>query len=53
MTNVSGPSKMTDMTDNQASANPVLIEVPRPKNLMTQSEKDEFIAEIILALESK
>jgi len=38
---------------NQASGAPVFIEVPKPVNLMTPSEKDEFIEEILKALEGK
>lgn len=38
---------------NQVSGAPVFIEVPKPVNLMTPSEKDEFIEEILKALESK
>ena len=32
---------------------PFFIEVPKPVNLMTPSEKDEFIEEILRALEGK
>jgi hypothetical protein len=39
--------------DNQASSAPVFIEVPKPVNLITPSEKDEFIEEILKALEGK
>jgi hypothetical protein len=36
---------------NQSSGAPVFIEVPKPVNLMTPSEKDEFIEEILKAVE--
>ena len=39
--------------ENQAISTPVFIEVAKPVNLMTQSEKDEFIKEILKALEGK
>ena len=39
--------------ENEASTNPFFIEVPKPVNLMTPSEKDEFIKEILKALEGK
>lgn len=39
--------------ENQGSSTPLFIEVPRPVNLMTQSEKDDFIEEILNALENK
>jgi vacuolar-type H+-ATPase subunit F/Vma7 len=39
--------------ENQMSITPFLIEVPKPVALMTPSEKDEFIEEILKALESK
>jgi hypothetical protein len=39
--------------EDQAIGTPVFIEVPKPVNLMTQSEKDEFIEEILEALEGK
>lgn len=38
---------------NQVSGAPFFIEVPKPVNLMTPSEKDEFIEEILKALEGK
>ncbi len=38
---------------NQASGAPLFIEVPMPVNFMTSSEKDEFIEEILKALEGK
>ena len=38
---------------NQVSGSPVFIDVPQPGNLMTPSEKDEFIEEILKALEGK
>jgi hypothetical protein len=38
---------------NQAGTTPVFIEVPKPVKLMTSSEKDEFIEEILAALEGK
>jgi len=44
---------MTVNPENQASSTPVFIEVPKPVNLMTPSEKDEFIEEILKALEGK
>ena len=44
---------MTLNPENQASSTPVFIEVPKPVNLMTPSEKDEFIEEILAALEGK
>jgi len=37
----------------QAGTTPVFIEVPKPIKLMTSSEKDEFIEEILAALEGK
>jgi hypothetical protein len=40
-------------SENEASSHPLLIEVPKPVNLMTPSEKDEFIEEILKALEGK
>jgi hypothetical protein len=39
--------------ENQTSSTPFFIEVPKPVNLMTPSEKDEFIKEILKALEGK
>jgi hypothetical protein len=39
--------------ENRAISTPVFIEVAKPVNLMTQSEKDEFIEEILEALEGK
>jgi hypothetical protein len=36
-----------------ASSTPAFIEVTKPVNLMTPSEKDEFIEEILKALEGK
>ena len=39
--------------ENQASSNPFFVEVPKPVTLMTASEKDEFIEEILKALEGK
>jgi hypothetical protein len=39
--------------ENQVSSDPLFIEVPKPVNLMTPSEKDEFIDEILAALEGK
>jgi len=53
---VSGQIYIGDMRvnpENQAISNPVFIEVAKPVNLMTQSEKDEFIEEILEALEGK
>jgi len=44
---------MTVNPENQASSTPVFIEVPKPVNLMTPSENDEFIDEILKALEGK
>jgi len=38
---------------NLAGSTPVFIEVPKPVNLMTSSEKDEFIEEILKALEGE
>jgi hypothetical protein len=38
---------------NQVGTTPVFIEVPMPVNLMTSSERDEFIEEILKALEGK
>ena len=37
----------------EASSAPVFIEVLKPVNLMTPSEKDDFIEEILKALEGK
>ena len=37
----------------EASSAPVFIEVLKPFNLMTPSEKDDFIEEILKALEGK
>ena len=56
MRNVSGQIYIGDMRvnpENQAISTPVFIEVAKPVNLMTQSEKDEFIEEILEALEGK
>ena len=39
--------------ESQTSSNPFFIEVPKPVTLMTPSEKDEFIEEILRALEGK
>ena len=39
--------------ENQVSSDPLFIEVPKPVNLMTPAEKDEFIDEILAALEGK
>jgi hypothetical protein len=53
---VSGQLYIGDMRvtpENEASSNPVFIEVPKPVNSMTPSEKDEFIEEILKALEGK
>ena len=38
---------------SKEEGNPVFIEVPNPVILMTPSEKDEFIEEILKALEGK
>jgi hypothetical protein len=37
----------------EATSNPVFIEVTNPVNLMTPSEKGEFIEEILKAFEGK
>ena len=53
---VSGQLYIGDMKVNpeiQTSRNPFFIEVPKPVTLMTPSEKDEFIEEILRALEGK
>jgi hypothetical protein len=53
---VSGQIYIGDMRvnpENQAISTPVFIEVAKPVNLMTSSEKDEFIEEILEALEGK
>ena len=53
---VSGQIYIGDMRVNpesQTSSNPFFIEVPKPVTLMTPSEKDEFIEEILKALEGK
>ena len=53
---VSGQIYIGDMRvnpENQASSNPFFIEVPKPVTLMTASEKNEFIEEILKALEGK
>ena len=53
---VSGQIYIGDMrlnSGNQVGTTPVFIEVPKPVNLMTSSEKDEFIEEILKALEGK
>ena len=53
---VSGQIYIGDMRvnpENEESSNPFFIEVPKPVNLMTPSEKDEFIEEILKALEGK
>ena len=53
---VSGQIYIGDMRvnpENEASSNTFFIEVPKPVNLMTPSEKDEFIEEILKALEGK
>ena len=39
--------------ENPASITPVFIEVPKPVNLMTPSEKDELTEEILKFLEGK
>jgi hypothetical protein len=39
--------------ENQMSSTPFFIEVPKPVTLMTPSERDEFIKEILIALENK
>ena len=39
--------------ESQTSSNPFFIEAPKPVTLMTSSEKDEFIEEILKALEDK
>jgi len=39
--------------ENQASSDPFFIEVPKAVTLMTAAEKDEFIEEILQALEGK
>ena len=46
-------SSMTVNPENQVSSDPLFIEVPKPVNLMTPAEKDEFIDEILAALEGK
>jgi hypothetical protein len=38
---------------NQVGTTPLFIEVPKPVNFMTSSEKDDFIEEILKALEGK
>ena len=53
---VSGQIYSGDMRvnpENQAISTPVFIEVAKPVNLMTPSEKDEFIEEILEALAGK
>jgi hypothetical protein len=53
---VSGRIYIWDMRvnpENQGSGTPVFIEVPKPVKSMTSSEKDEFIEEILNALEGK
>ena len=53
---VSGQIYIGDMRvnpENQMSSTPFFIEVPKPVTLMTPSEKDEFIEEILKALEDK
>jgi hypothetical protein len=53
---VSGQIYIGDMRvnpENQMSSTPFFIEVPKPVTLMTPSEKDEFIEEILKALEGK
>jgi len=39
--------------ETQMSSTPFFIEVPKQVTLMTPSEKDEFIEEILKALEGK
>ena len=39
--------------EDQANSNPFFIEVPKPVTLITASEKNEFIEEILKALEGK
>jgi hypothetical protein len=39
--------------ENEAGSSPFFIEVPKPVTLMTAFEKDEFIDEILKALEGK
>jgi hypothetical protein len=51
---VSGQIYIGDMRvnpENQASSAAVFMEVPKPVNLMTPSEKNDFIEEILKALE--
>ena len=53
---VSGQIYIGDMRvnpENQVSSDPLFIEVPKPVKFMTPSEKDEFIEEILAALEGK
>ncbi len=53
---VSGRVYIVNMRPNpatEATSNPVFIEVTKPVNLMTPSERDEFIEEILKALEGK
>jgi len=44
---------MKKKPDKAPENRPVLIEVPKPVNLMTQAEKDAFVDEILRALEGK
>jgi hypothetical protein len=39
--------------ENQVSSGPIFIEVPKPVKFVTPSEKDEYIEEILEALEEK
>lgn len=39
--------------ENQASSDPFFIEVPTPITSMTPSEMDEFVEEILKALEGE
>ena len=53
---VSGQIYIGDMRmnqENQASNGPFFIEVPTPITLMTPSEMDEFVEEILKALEGE
>lgn len=44
---------MKKKSDKAPENRPVLIEVPKPVNQMTQAESDAFVDEILRALEGK
>lgn len=44
---------MKKESENEESSNPVFIEVPKPVSSMSAAEKDEFINEILNAIEGQ